>query len=516
MRASRSRLSFSLPFALASATSLLGGATALSCNSVLGFGSYTISNDAGDATADAKGDTASNPADAGVDGCPTPTDKQELENACTSAACQPFTGVSPEGGLQSLPPVAPPPEGGSSASVDASSGGGSDASSPEDAGDESGTTGTLCSTLSNPVYATGSSALSLFLGTVGGALSSSLTFIYQTSSSCVGVADIISGTAITGTADYYDITGAAHSCTLPAGGVPVDIGISDVFDTTCTPFPNGPPPNLKENLGPVQTMAFAVPTASTQSAISFEAAYYVFGFGAAAGAPSVSPWSNPDLIFQRSSTSGTQNMIGATINVPAAQFQGLKNSSTGAMESALETADQGTNPSQAIGILATDYAETYPPYIRLIAFQDRGQTCGYYPDSTAAANDKANVRDGHYPIWGPSHFYTLVDGSGNPINQKAQTYIDSLSGLAPLTGVDLIQLYAHYHVVPLCAMHVQRSGDGGDYTPYLPPETCDCYYDLQATGSTTCQSCTSSETCPASAPVCRQFGNPAVGYCELQ
>jgi hypothetical protein len=131
-------------------------------------------------------------------------------------------------------------------------------------------------------------------------------------------------------------------------------------------------------------------------------------------------------------------------------------------------------------------------------------------------NDKANVRDGHYPIWGPSHFYNLVNGSGVPLNPKAQIFIDALSGITPLPGVDLLQLYAQNHVVPICAMHVQRTSDGGNYSPFLPPATCNCYFDAQATGKTACPTCTTNSDCPKSAPACRQFGNPPTGYCELQ
>ena len=41
-----------------------------------------------------------------------------------------------------------------------------------------------------------------------------------------------------------------------------------------------------------------------------------------------------------------------------------------------------------------------------LAFQANGQTKAYYADSTSGARDRQNVRDGHYPIWGPVHFFT--------------------------------------------------------------------------------------------------------------
>ena len=49
-------------------------------------------------------------------------------------------------------------------------------------------------------------------------------------------------------------------------------------------------------------MNFVVPTASSQTLISYEAAYFVFGFGMTGMA---APWTNESFIFNRGSTSGT-------------------------------------------------------------------------------------------------------------------------------------------------------------------------------------------------------------------
>jgi hypothetical protein len=78
--------------------------------------------------------------------------------------------------------------------------------------------------------------------------------------------------------------------------------------------------------------------------------------------------------FQRTSTSGTQNMIGATIGVPSTQWQGVMHSSTGSMLAALVAAgkDDAGIPDESIGILVAGSADTNRSTIRVLAFQDEG------------------------------------------------------------------------------------------------------------------------------------------------
>lgn len=53
-------------------------------------------------------------------------------------------------------------------------------------------------------------------------------------------------------------------------------------------------------------MAFVVPRASTQTAISASAAYFVFGFGSSSG---VAPWLVNESIYRRNETSAVQAPI---------------------------------------------------------------------------------------------------------------------------------------------------------------------------------------------------------------
>jgi hypothetical protein len=213
-------------------------------------------------------------------------------------------------------------------------------------------------------------------------------------------------------------------------------------------------------------------------------------------------------------------MIGAAIGVPPAQWKGVANPTSSSVGSALIAAGQSSDPSavdSALGILASDYLLQNAQSLRGLAVQDRNAACGYFPSTTSTARDDANVRNGHYPLWGPSHFYARVDPQRQiPLKPGVSQFIDGLSGVTALPGLDLVGEYAAKGLIPLCAMGVTRSDDGGDYTPYKPPLTCNCYFDLIATGVTGCTKCSTNADCPSRAPNCNKFGpQPQQGYCDL-
>jgi hypothetical protein len=475
--------------------------------------------------------------------CPPGTDRHTLENACTNATCVPFdnrrvTRCSDDGGTLTCPP-APPSDAGIPAPL-----------APDAAAQAAPDGGTFppCSSLPplngftfpKPyVYGAGSSALSLYVGKIAQAFANQDdgTILYQIAGSCYGayttvLADTYPLSAVpatTGpaTATYFDpvqsdMNGVPlqYTCWIDEPTRTADFGVSDVFPATCLPQlaqTGGLPNNLHDFFGPVQTMVLAVPIGSTQTSISADAAYMVWGFGSASG---VAPWTNEADLLQRSGSSGTQSMMAATISVDPFAWHGVPHSSNQAVLADMLAA--AANPDKTVqeatmGILGADFVEDNRSQITVLAFQDRGQECGYYPDSTSTAHDKQNVRDGHYPVWGPSHFIVPVSGNGQPINPTVSEFIDALSGTTTIAGLNLLQTYQERHIIPECAMHVTRSSDGQDYQPYAPPDSCSCYYDFLTTGQTQCVPCTNSNDC-ANAPdghtSCNTFGTPPVGYCE--
>jgi hypothetical protein len=337
-----------------------------------------------------------------------------------------------------------------------------------------------------------------------------VTVVYFGQNSCAGVDSIVSGTPFFGIGAggpiYWDATGAQFNCDVQSTSpVMANIGISDVFATTCYQLPGGLPTAVGEYIGPVQAMTFATHALSTEKAISGEAAYYVFGFGADSQVP---PWTYEASIFTRDPLSGTQRMIATAIGVPPDRWKGTATVSSNDMVMRIAT---DNFPNLSIGILTAAVAQDNATMVKVLAYQDFGQKCAFYPDSSQSANDKANVRSGLYPIWGPLHLFLRLDANGYPANVSAGKVAGYIAGTLPTPpNLDLIKVAAQSRVVPQCAMRVRRTLEMGPTMPYAPAGACGCYYEKLATNATSCRTCTTSSQCPASTPVC------SYGYCEAQ
>jgi ABC-type phosphate transport system substrate-binding protein len=376
-----------------------------------------------------------------------------------------------------------------------------------------------CSSLPNPVYVAGSTAVKPFLLAIAKnlvTLSTPITVVYQGQGSCTGVNYMTTSPAgtISGTGTYWDSTGSSDlSCNLTAiTGDVVDIGVSDVFAGSCGyTVATG----VYDFHGPVQSMTFAVPTTSTQHSISAEAAYMVLGFGADTAAHTINPWNDPTAIEVRSASSGTQQMISAALaqvgsGFTASKVKGVSNSGSGAVLTGLTSLAAAGNQEKAIGILATDLTDVNRSSVRVLAFQMKGQTCGFTPDSTETAFDKQNVRDGHYAIWGPLHLYAFSSDGKTATSTNADTVISYLTGRV-IPTFDLITVEAQKGVVPDCAMRVSRTAEVGPLASYMPAKSCECKFLAAATGSTTCTTCSADTDCASGANKHCNYG-----YCEVQ
>lgn len=366
----------------------------------------------------------------------------------------------------------------------------------------------LCSTLPNPVYINGGG--SILVENLAKLLASeNTTLIYKKQGSCAAVDSILNGTPLTGTeatmdgGTYWDAT-TAHACDFDMGGNVADIGISDVFPSTCTSLPNGLPSDIGDYLGPVEAYGFAAPTASSQNVISREAAYFVFGFGADSG---VAPWTDPANIFIRDPDSGTQRMLALATGVDVTKWKGTPATSSSDLVNKLSSA---IDKDAAIGILASEVAIANELVVKVLAYQDVDQTCGYYMDSTPTVRDKANVRDGHYPIWGPFHILTKKDANGNPPKAAAADFKAYAIGTKDPAGLDLVKVLATAGLVPVCAMHVTRDSEMGALASFQPPRSCGCYFDSLTKGSSGCAPCQTNTDCPDATPACNY------GFCEVK
>ena len=371
------------------------------------------------------------------------------------------------------------------------------------------------SVLPNPVYLAGSSAFEPTLAQLAVQIKAKqgISIIYDPISSCSGVTDVSDSTQVlSGTADYFvaDATQSSgvmtNHCTLAGGTKPL-IGVSGVAYDSC--MGAAAPATIGEWHGPVQSMLIIVPEANvTTTAMSMEQAAAIWGCGANG---QQTPFTDETAIQQRSATSGTQIMFARAIGVPETAFKGHPNSSGGALVTSLLAVP---DPQTAIGILAADAYATQRGTLNAVAFRGKGQTKAYYADSDANALDKKNVRDGHYVIQGPLHFFTALTAGQPAINAKQ--VLDWLTGNKPIDPTDTsntkyITTVASLGDVPQCAMTVQIDKDGGLFSPFTPPVSCNCFFEkavsLVSAAPAGCVACTTDAGCTGGKR-CQ------TGYCE--
>ena len=352
-------------------------------------------------------------------------------------------------------------------------------------------------------------------------LAAGYTPVYAVTSSCTGVSSVFGASHTISDpapapgakyAAYFQADGTSVPCLLGSAGAQVDIGESDIFSTTCNAADvagggGAGGGGVGEYLGPIQGMVFIVPGKSRERAITAEAARAVFGMGGA-GAP---PWTNPSLYFVRNASTGTQQMIAHAIGVPATAFWGVDRGSAASVDALVRVISDESLAEQAIGIISADYYDDDRANVKALAFKATDQDCAYLPDSNEFKKDKENVRDGHYPIWGPIHFFAAI-ANGVPVTTGAQAFVSVVS--VPNIQKSLVDAFIASSLVPGCAMSVQRTSELGPLSTYAPPFGCGCYFEaspeVNGAAPAGCAACATAADCPASRPACN------LGYCEVQ
>lgn len=333
-----------------------------------------------------------------------------------------------------------------------------------------------------------------------------ITIVYATSGSCTNIDAMLNDTPFSANMGYVPSMAEDPAwtpamppiaCQPATGGKVPDIANSNVFVSACS---RTLPATVAEVHGPVQAYVLAVPEANTADrAITFEEAYFIFGFGAAGG---ILPWNDEQQLFVRTATKSTLLSWAFNISVPANKWKGVKFDKSSEVVTALTTTQL---PRKALGILGVEVYDANRNKLNILAFRAKGQSYAYYPDSTASATDKKNVRDGHYTVWSPT-IYMAKGTAGVPTNPAAKYVIDLIAGKSalPAPAFNPVSLIVGAGIIPDCAMRVARDFEGGNLRPYTPSESCTCSYEKLATGTSTCQTCTT--TCATG--VCRD------GLCE--
>ncbi len=261
-----------------------------------------------------------------------------------------------------------------------------------------------------------------------------------------------------------------------------------------------------------------MPTASSQTAIWAEEAYYAFGFGNANPlAPQYNPWNNANFMFIRPSTKSTLVATAKNIDVPPNKWKGV---SEAASTDVVNAVTHSSMPEPTIGILGAEvYDADRGMGIKTLAYQAFGQSGAFYPDSTSTSFDKQNIRDGHYTLWSPTVYITKVaDGGTVPVNPAVAYVTDLVLGNPPAsppdggTPIDGLADVVKVGLIPECAMQVTRSTDGGDLSLFTPPASCDCYYLSKVPGATGtpagCTGCAQAADCSDAGGACNH------GFCE--
>lgn len=377
-----------------------------------------------------------------------------------------------------------------------------------------------CSTLTNPIYLeVGDTQLNL-MKQLGRALRNNtpkpITLVFVTNGSCTNIGDFYNQTALTvnfqyipSTAEDANWTPASPTlaCTPPGGAVTLDMANSALFIASCTNEP-AVPSFAQFTTGPIQAYVMAVPKASSAVAITFEEAYFVFGFGPTIlqqMAGSIDPWLIETELQVRNNTKSTQLTWAANIAVDASKWHGIANSGSPAVVTGLQNS---ANPTAAIGILGAEVYDANRATLTELAFRAQGQYAAYWADSTITSRDKKNVRDGHYTVWSPTVWMNKIDPSSHqPVKADTQYIIDMIAGksVTPAPNFDANVIVAKVGLVPDCAMRVQRSFDGGPLSLYKPDQSCTCKFD-SIVDATSCSTCDASTPCASG--VCRS------GYCE--
>jgi hypothetical protein len=370
-----------------------------------------------------------------------------------------------------------------------------------------------CDTLTNPIYLqVGDTQLNL-MKRLGRKLrdntAKQITLVFTTSGSCTNIDNFYNHTAaITAAMQYVPSTaedptwGPASptlTCTPPGTGVFPDIGNSALFVQSCTS--EMAPATVHSTTGPIQAYVMAVPKASSQVAITFEEAYFVFGFGMAG---MVMPWTDETQMFIRTMTKSTLLTWAANIAVPANKWKGVAFDGSPMVVAALQST---TTPEAAIGILGAEVYDANRTTLTELAFRSKDQYAAYFADSTSTSRDKQNVRDGHYTVWSPTVWMDNIDAMGNPVVPDARYVVDMIAGhpVTPTPNFDPDTIVAVVGLVPDCAMRVTRSFDGGPLSLYMPQTSCVCKY-MSTVDATSCATCDMSNPCTSG--VCRN------GYCE--
>jgi len=361
-----------------------------------------------------------------------------------------------------------------------------------------------CSSLSSGgsslVYGIGGSAQTPLMKQLAFALLPTVTVIYADPSACLGINALVDDPSNAGVqvvsnqadAKYWTAQGDQCTCTLPGsagGGQVFDFGLMGNSAPLCAGI-SSLPTYIDDSFGPVSSVSVIVAQGSPETSINSAALAAIYGRPAAYRP---SPWTDDATLYKRSPTSYVQIYLAQSIGLSPSFAYGVAVApSTNERMAELVGAAGGTSSQRAarIGFVSSEVADQYSSTVNALAYQHTDQSCGYWPDSTANARDKINVRNGQYWIWGATHFFTRNDGVNvSPEAQSLVAWLRTAQGaattapIAQPVGSNLLDAIILAGNIPECAMQVSRATDLGPLASFAPTDACGCYFELTATGT---------------------------------
>jgi hypothetical protein len=366
-----------------------------------------------------------------------------------------------------------------------------------------------CIRTENSIFGAGGSAITPVLAKVAAALRKAeppIIVYYSDPSACTGYQQFLDNKIVDTKIKFWDQDGKVQECSS-------GLGIEADFSTMATKPELCPGQTLPAGVGafegPIQTTNILTGWKSSQTSVSAEALYFIFGAGAWGD---VKPWVDESAINVRDATSAVQLLTAKAIGVQPTAFlpTATKWTSNGQTITEIKRLNSIGKFEEAIGFASgpnVDKATSEAGGVKTLAYQHFGQSCGYLPDSEPGTPDKLNVRNGQYYLWSSNQFFARVESGKikNPLVEKLVRYF-TLQEEAP--GVDIKRVLIEEGNVPQCAMRVLRTEDLGAVASYAPPKPCGCYFESIALKKPTCDACVGDEQCGGNGRKCH------FGFCE--
>jgi len=357
-----------------------------------------------------------------------------------------------------------------------------------------------CATLENPVYMTGTTAVTPVVQLFGARLRNvHLTLLWNDlRDGCGSVSGFLSTAVDTSTVPVYsyytestDATGkvVSYQCNA-ARGQKADLVINDVGYSSCNSGQAGAlPATVAEFPGPVQGVVPIVPSGFfAYNDVMAEELQAMYICGPIANILGLTP-----ILDYSGTTSGLRELFARTIGFPGSasfgNWSGNLTKDLTAETMVLEVSTSGTG----FGYSSTEFYDQYRDRVNALKVRGVGQKLAYWPDSDKTSTDKLNIREGRYTLQGTLRLVTSVDSNGVPTNPAVKHIIDwfQQNPIDPSLQLpfDVTEIYAKGGVVPRCAMKVTNDEDRAVFKHFKPAQPCHCAFQMLATGKASISGC---------------------------